>query len=284
MAGRGDRDGTTTKVLFGWNTKRKRTASDRIPQTSNDTVHHCSNSTNVDLVTDSSVRSLLRSENSEGSPKSLPQPPNHISSDLRRAEDSNKNHTSTPKKTAIKHSNTKKGTDQMAEPPKKRAKRTDSSAMWEQNSFRSTDPDHKSRAKEEVIDRKDRRDDRDRQHGRDDRRRRSRSKERVEKRRDRSRSRNREKERDRERDKERDKEMDREKGRERDREKGRERGRESEREKDKNKDAVRGKSRSRERDSGRYRNGDRGDDREKRDRKRSTSRERHRPRRGNSIQ
>ena len=72
----------------------------------------------------------------------------------------------------------------MAEPPAKRAKRTDSSTMWDRNSSRATDLQHKAREK---------RDDRDRHYGREEWRHRSRSKDRGEKRRDRSRSRERDK-------------------------------------------------------------------------------------------
>lgn len=69
----------------------------------------------------------------------------------------------------------------MAEPPAKRAKRTDSSAMWDRNERPPRDAP--------ARDRKDKRDDRDRTNGHDDRHRRSRSRD---KRRERSRSRERE--------------------------------------------------------------------------------------------
>lgn len=159
-----------------------------------------------------------------------------------------------------------KNRHEMAEPLAKRAKRTDSSAMWERNSARSADAEHKSRSTNEAgstrekrderekrgdrerPDERDRRDERDRHygrdghHGRDDRRHRSRSRERAEKRRERSRSR--------------------------------------ERARDRDRDGRSKRSRSRDKDGGRHKNGDRGDDREKRDRRRSTSRDRHRSRRG----
>ena len=77
------------------------------------------------------------------------------------------------------------------EPPAKRAKRTDSSAMWEHNSSRTADRDYRYSAVKEMSNGRDRRDDRDRYRGRDDGRRRSRSRDRPEKRRDRSRSRER---------------------------------------------------------------------------------------------
>lgn len=130
----------------------------------------------------------------------------------------------------------------MAEPPAKRTKRTDSSALWDRNSARGAEPEPepKSRSNEDMDDRRDkrdRRDERNRQHGREDRRHRSRSRD-VEKRRERSRSR--------------------------------------EKDKSGNKDSTRRRSRSRDR----YRNRDRSDDRDRRDRKRSTSKERHRSRRG----
>lgn len=128
----------------------------------------------------------------------------------------------------------------MAEPPAKRTKRTDSSALWDRNSARGAEAEPKSRSNEDMDDRRDkrdRRDERNRQHGREDRRHRSRSRD-VEKRRERSRSR--------------------------------------EKDKSGNKDSTRRRSRSRDR----YRNRDRSDDRDRRDRKRSTSKERHRSRRG----
>lgn len=131
----------------------------------------------------------------------------------------------------------------MAEPPAKRAKRTDSSAMWDRNSVRGAEVEDRSRSNEGMNDRRDRRDKRDersRHHGRDDRRYRSRSRD-VEKRRERSHSR--------------------------------------EKEKNGNRDSTRRRSRSRDR----HRTRDRSDDRDRRDRKRSTSRDRHRSRRGKSI-
>lgn len=76
----------------------------------------------------------------------------------------------------------------MAEPPAKRAKRTDSSAMWERNDPRPIDASHQARATNGASGVREKRDDRDRHHGRDDRRHRSRSKDR---RRNRSRSRDR---------------------------------------------------------------------------------------------
>ena len=79
----------------------------------------------------------------------------------------------------------------MAEPPAKRAKRTDSSAMWERKSSRATESDHRYSVAKETSGGRDRREDRDRYHGREEGRRRSRSRDRVEKRRDKSRSRER---------------------------------------------------------------------------------------------
>ena len=77
----------------------------------------------------------------------------------------------------------------MAEPPAKRAKRTDSSTMWERNSPRPTDSSHEARLTNSTTTGvREKRDDKARHHGRDERRHRSRSKER---RRDRSRSRDR---------------------------------------------------------------------------------------------
>ena len=76
----------------------------------------------------------------------------------------------------------------MTEPPAKRAKRTDSSAMWERNSPRPIDGSLQARATNGTSSIREKREDRDRHHGRDDRRHRSRSKER---RRDRSRSKDR---------------------------------------------------------------------------------------------
>lgn len=76
-------------------------------------------------------------------------------------------------------------TPSMAEPPAKRAKRTDSSAMWERNSSRPTESDHRYSVAKEISNGRDRRNDRDRYHGREDGRRRSRSRDREEKRRDR---------------------------------------------------------------------------------------------------
>ena len=79
----------------------------------------------------------------------------------------------------------------MAEPPAKRAKRTDSSAMWDRNERPSRPP--ADREMKDSATGRDRRGDRDRDrergYGRDDRRHRSRSRDRVEKRRERSRSR-----------------------------------------------------------------------------------------------
>lgn len=94
-------------------------------------------------------------------------------------------------------------TYQMTEPPAKRAKRTDSSAMWERNTSRRSASPYQARPTNGNTDIRDRnrRDDRERHHGRDDkryrsrsrdrRRERSRSRDRVEKRRDRSYSRER---------------------------------------------------------------------------------------------
>ena len=79
----------------------------------------------------------------------------------------------------------------MAEPPAKRAKRTDSSAMWERNSSRPSDPDHRYSASKGTTNGRERRDEKDRYQGREDVKRRSRSRDRGEKRRDRSRSRDR---------------------------------------------------------------------------------------------
>ena len=76
----------------------------------------------------------------------------------------------------------------MTEPPAKRAKRTDSSTMWERHSPRPTDGSLQARATNSTSSIREKREDRERHHGRDDRRHRSRSKER---RRDRSRSRDR---------------------------------------------------------------------------------------------
>lgn len=79
----------------------------------------------------------------------------------------------------------------MTEPPAKRAKRTDSSAMWDRNERPSRPP--VDRDMKDAASGRDRREDRDRDrergHGRDDRRHRSRSRDRIEKRRERSRSR-----------------------------------------------------------------------------------------------
>ena len=156
-----------------------------------------------------------------------------------------------------------KDSHNMVEPPAKRVKRTDSSAMWERNSSRSNEVENKSRPTDASA--REKRDEKDRHYTRDERHHRSRSRDRSrdrpEKRRERSRSRDIERERD------------REKVRDRDRN----------RERDRDRDAARKKSRSRERDGGRHKNGDRGDDRDKRDRKRSRSRERHRSRRGNQM-
>ena len=85
----------------------------------------------------------------------------------------------------------------MAEPPAKRAKRTDSSTMWDRNSSRATDLEHKARTVNESGSTREKRDDRDRYYVREERRHRSRSKDRGEKRRDRSRSRERDRERNR---------------------------------------------------------------------------------------
>ena len=71
----------------------------------------------------------------------------------------------------------------MTEPPAKRAKRTDSAAMWESNASRRSDSPHHQRPTNGTN---DRREERDRHHGRGDGRYRSRSRE---KRRERSRSR-----------------------------------------------------------------------------------------------
>ena len=73
----------------------------------------------------------------------------------------------------------------MTEPPAKRAKRTDSAAMWESNASRRSDSPHHQRPTNGTN---DRREGRDRHHGRGDGRHRSRSRE---KRRERSRSRER---------------------------------------------------------------------------------------------
>lgn len=80
----------------------------------------------------------------------------------------------------------------MAEPPAKRTKRTDSSAMWDRNSTRAAEAEQKSKPNDDERDKRDRRDDRSRHHGKDDRRHRSRSRD-IDKRRERSRSRDREK-------------------------------------------------------------------------------------------
>ena len=81
----------------------------------------------------------------------------------------------------------------MAEPPAKRIKRTDSSAMWDRNSrsSRPADSDQKARSSKDTISTRDKRDDRERYHGREDRRHRSRSRDRNDRRRDPSRSRDR---------------------------------------------------------------------------------------------
>lgn len=135
----------------------------------------------------------------------------------------------------------------MVEPPAKRAKRTDSAAMWERNS-KSTDTRDKPReppreSKNIPEPNKGKREDRERHYGRDDRNRksRSRSRERV---RDRDRDRRRERSRSRDRDGKRYMNGDR--------------------------------SRSRDWDKRRRRDG------EKRERDRSVSRDRHRARRGES--
>lgn len=140
----------------------------------------------------------------------------------------------------------------MGEPPAKRVKRTDSSAMWEHNTSRSNDIENKPRPTSDTIAR-ERPDNKNRRHAREERHHKSRSRDRTEKRRERSRSRERERDRDRKRDR------------------------------DRERDGGRKKSRSREREGGKHRNGDRGDDRVKKDRKRSRSRERQRSRRGNGI-
>jgi hypothetical protein len=121
----------------------------------------------------------------------------------------------------------------MAEPPVKRAKRTDSAAMWESHestasptSYRLSEDSRESKRKDSQRDivnqiREQRRDD----NRRDDRRRRSRSRERPESQKERSRSReppatgrdrDREKDRDRLRDDRRDRERERDRNRERD--------------------------------------------------------------------
>lgn len=200
----------------------------------------------------SSINDKLPGHSLEGSFKPLPSagvPSNNLRADHESSS------PSLPQQSKILKASksTKKG-HKMAEPPAKRAKRTDSSAMWDRNSKRSTDSEHKPRSTNEAggvrekrgdrerPDEKERRDERDRHHGRDDRRHRSRSRDRTEKRRERSRSRERERDRDR---------------------------------------AGRSKrSRSRDRDGGKHKSGERGEDRDKRDRRRSTSRERHRSRRG----
>ena len=166
-----------------------------------------------------------------------PKPSNSTSSDVRskppRSEQPETSKARRPRKP-------KKRDSDMAEPPAKRAKRTDSSAMWERSSSRPADVEHhKGRSTNESGTTREKRDNRDRYHGRDERRHRSRSRDRAEKWRERSRSRDRER-----------------------------------------RDGGKKRSGSWDRDGGRHRNGDRGDEREKRDRKRSTSRERHRSRRG----
>ncbi|KAL8725767.1 MAG: hypothetical protein Q9166_007167 [cf. Caloplaca sp. 2 TL-2023] len=138
----------------------------------------------------------------------------------------------------------RKHASKMAEPPAKRAKRTDSAAMWDRNSKptdtrdKPQEPPAESRRKEN----RERKDDKDRKHGRDgrDRRSRSRSRERV-------------------RDRDHEREGRRQRSTSRDRGGGRH---------------VNGdRSRSRERDGKRRRDG------ERRDRDRSVSRDRHRSRR-----
>ncbi|KAL1998034.1 hypothetical protein VTN02DRAFT_150 [Thermoascus thermophilus] len=100
----------------------------------------------------------------------------------------------------------------MAEPPVKRARRTDSSAMWDMNDKRrhssEPDSDYERPSRREPP----ARDDGPRNGVRDDRRYRSRSRERAERRRERSRSRDR---RDRDRDRDRDGRRDRDKDRDR---------------------------------------------------------------------
>ena len=136
----------------------------------------------------------------------------------------------------------------MDEPPAKRAKRTDSSAMWDKDdqSPRALERHTPRKASKDPASRSDRRDDRPKVNGRDERRHRSRSRERIGKRRERSRSR------------------DRDVGRYRNGDRGRDVGERRERDKDRDRD--------------RDRNGDR-----HRDRDRSTSRDRQRSRRGKLI-
>ena len=75
---------------------------------------------------------------------------------------------------------------EMTEPPAKRSKRTDSSAMWDRNSdSRRTADNGPSHHTNGITNGHDRREERDRRHDRDDRKYRSRSRDR---RRDRSRS------------------------------------------------------------------------------------------------
>ncbi|KAL8933325.1 MAG: hypothetical protein Q9211_005840 [Gyalolechia sp. 1 TL-2023] len=136
----------------------------------------------------------------------------------------------------------------MAEPPAKRAKRTDSAAMWERNS-KLTDTRDKPReppreSKTRAEQNKGKRDDRDRNHAHEDRNRKTRS---------RSRERVRDRDRDRRRDRSRSKDRD-------------------------GKRYMNGdRSRSRDRDGRRRREGD------TRERDRSVSRDRHRSRRGESY-
>lgn len=105
----------------------------------------------------------------------------------------------------------------MAEPPVKRARRTDSSTMWDMNDKRrhssEPDSDYERPSRREPP----ARDDGPRNGVRDDRRYRSRSRERAERRRERSRSRDR-RDRDRDRDGRRDRDKDRDRRGARDRE------------------------------------------------------------------
>ncbi|KAL8832149.1 MAG: hypothetical protein Q9170_005008 [Blastenia crenularia] len=138
----------------------------------------------------------------------------------------------------------KKRSLDMAEPPAKRAKRTDSAAMWERNSKPSTtgdkpqEPSRNGRMRDERNG--DRKDDRNRQNGRGNQNRRSRSRS-------------------------------RERVRDRDRDKRRVSSRSRERDGKRHMNGDR--SRSRDRDGRRRRDG------ERRERERSASKERHRSRR-----
>ena len=235
------------KVSFALSGRRKRKASSLTSQHPEDddttalgeALYHPS-ATNEDSALHFSVSSLRKCE-SLGKPAVLatqlvnPSPPR-----FSQVKPLGKITPLTQKQKAVESQPAVKSLHTMAEPPAKRTKRTDSSAMWDRNSARGTEAEPKSRSNEDMDDRRDkrdRRDERNRQHGREDRRLRSRSRD-VEKRRERSRSR--------------------------------------EKDKSGNKDSTRRRSRSRDR----YRNRDRSDDRDRRDRKRSTSRERHRSRRG----